>query len=98
MFVLANMIEAIATALSMIMTFYMWLIIARAVSSWVSADPRNAIVRFLYLATEPLLYRVRRVLPAMGGLDFSPVAVIIGIIALRQFLVSSLYELAAAMR
>jgi YggT family protein len=98
MFVLANLVDAIATAVYMVLTFYMWLIIARAVISWVNADPRNPIVRFLYSATEPVLYRVRRVLPLLGGIDFSPVAVIIGIVVLRQFLVASLTELAFAMR
>jgi YggT family protein len=98
MFVLANLVDAIATAVYMVLTFYMWLIIARAVISWVNADPRNAIVRFLYSATEPVLYRVRRALPLMGGIDFSPVAVIIVIVVLRQFLVASLSELAFALR
>lgn len=98
MFILANLIDAIATAVYLLLTFYMWLIIARAVISWVNADPRNAIVRFLYSATEPLLYRVRRVLPVMGGVDFSPVVVIIGIIVLRQFLVASLSQLAIGIR
>jgi YggT family protein len=98
MFVLANLISAIATALNLVLTLYMWIVIARALISWVNPDPRNSIVRFLHNATEPLLYRVRRVLPFMGGLDLSPLVVIIAIVFLEQFLVGSLQGLAYRMR
>jgi YggT family protein len=77
----------------------MWLIIARAIVSWVSADPYNPIVRFLYNATEPLLHRVRRVIPNFaGGLDFSPIIVIIGIYFIDLFLVASLHDMATRLR
>ncbi len=56
MFLLANLLEALAAVLNLFLTLYMWLIIARAVISWVSPDPYNTIVRILYLATEPVLY------------------------------------------
>ena len=73
----------------------MWIIIARAVVSWVNADPYNPIVRFLYSATEPVLLAIRRRLPVFyGGFDFSPVLVILGIVFLRAFLVQSLLQLA----
>jgi len=88
MFVLANLL---------VLTLYMWIVIARALISWVNPDPRNPIVRFLYNATEPLLYRVRRVIPYMGGIDFSPLLVIIAIIFLQRFLVGSLDDLAYQM-
>lgn len=98
MFILANLLNATATVLELVLTLYMWIVIARAVVSWVNADPRNPIVRFLYNATEPLLYRVRRVLPYMGGIDFSPLLVIVGIVFLERFLVTSLADLALRMR
>jgi YggT family protein len=98
MFVLANFVSAIAAALNIVLTLYMWIVIARALISWVNPDPRNPIVRFLHNATEPLLYRVRRVLPFMGGLDLSPLVVIIAIVFLEQFLVGSLQGLAYRMR
>jgi YggT family protein len=98
MFVLSNLLLAIAGALSMILTIYLYIVIARAIISWVNPDPRNPIVRFLYNATEPLLYRVRRALPLMGGLDLSPLVVIVGIYFLESFLVSSLRDLADAVR
>src|SRR6516162_8389019 len=98
MFVLANLLSAIAAALNLVLTLYMWIVIARALISWVNPDPRNPIVRFLYNATEPLLYRVRRVIPYMGGIDFSPLLVIIAIYFLQGFLVASLLDLAYRLR
>lgn len=85
--------------LDMVLTIYMWMIIGRVIISWVNADPYNPIVRFLYSATEPILYRVRRALPSFGvGLDFSPLLVILGIYFLKGFLVMSLYDVARQMR
>ncbi len=95
MFMLANLISAIAGVLGLVLTLYLYIVIARALVSWVNPDPRNPIVRFLYNATEPLLYRVRRVVPYMGGIDFSPLVVIIGIYFLQGFLVASLLDLAS---
>jgi YggT family protein len=83
--------------LDMVLTLYMWLIIGRVIISWVNADPYNPIVRFLYNATEPVLYRVRRALPVIGGLDLSPLIVIFGIYFLKGFLVMSLYDIARRM-
>lgn len=98
MFVLSNLLLAIAGALDLILTLYLFIVIARALISWVNPDPRNPIVRFLYNATEPLLYRVRRVLPDLGGIDFSPLVVIVGIYFLQGFLVASLRDVALRMR
>jgi len=99
MFLLANLLEALAAILRLLLTVYMWVIIARAVISWVSPDPYNPIVRFLYLATEPVLYRIRRAFPLYaGGIDFSPIIVFVVIIFLQSFLVQSLYDLAQTLR
>jgi len=99
MFLLANLLEALAGILNLFLTLYMWLIIGRAVISWVSPDPYNTIVRILYLTTEPVLYRVRRAFPFnMGGIDFSPIIIFVVIIFLQRFLVQSLYDMAQAMR
>jgi YggT family protein len=99
MFVLANFLNAIAGVLGTILQIYMWIIIIRALISWVNPDPRNPIVRFLYNATEPLLYRVRRAVPAIaGGIDLSPLIVIVAIIFLQSFLVASLQDLAFRLR
>src|SRR5580765_9044081 len=98
MFLLANLLFAIAGVLDWVLTIYMYIVIARALISWVNPDPRNPIVRFLYNATEPVLYRVRRVLPFFGGLDFSPLVVIFAIYFLQGFLVASLKDVALRMR
>jgi len=99
MFILANLLEAVAAVLGVLLSAYMWIIIARAVISWVNPDPYNPIVRFLYSVTEPVLYRVRRALPIYaGGIDFSPIIVFVAIYFLEMFLVRSLYDLARSMR
>ena len=81
MFVLENLIFALAKIIDMGLTLYMWLIIGRAVVSWVSPDPYNPIVQFLHRVTEPVLAPVRRWIPMGGlGLDISPVIVIMVIL------------------
>ncbi len=95
MFIIANFLQALAAVLGMILNLYMWIIIGRAVISWVNPDPYNPIVRFLYNATEPVLYRLRRSFPVYaGGIDFSPIVVLIIIYFLQLLLVQSLYDLA----
>lgn len=95
MFIFSNFLMAIARILDIGLSLYMWVIIARAVISWVSPDPYNPIVRFLNSITEPLLFRVRRLIPVyFGGFDFSPVLVILGIIFIQSFLIQSLYQMA----
>ena len=98
MFILSNLLMAIAGVLGLVLTLYMYIVIARALISWVNPDPRNPIVRFLYNATEPLLSRVRRAVPYMGGIDFSPLLVIVAIYFLQAFLVSSLVDVASRLR
>lgn len=67
--------------LGWLLGLYSWVIIAAALISWVSPDPRNPIVMFLRQVTEPVLAPVRRFLPPWktGGLDFSPLIVILAI-------------------
>ena len=99
MFLLANLLVALAAILNVVLTLYMWVIIARAVISWVNADPYNPIVRLLHRYTEPVLDRVRQLVPLPGGgIDFSPIVVFVGIIFLQRFLVQSLYDLARSLR
>jgi len=94
MFILANLILAVANILHIVLTVYMWVIIIAALISWVSPDPYNPIVRFLYSVTEPVLRPVRRVIGnRLGPIDISPMIVILGIIFIQRFLISSLIEL-----
>jgi YggT family protein len=95
MFVVSNFLIAVAKMIDIVLSLYMWLIIGRAVISWVSPDPYNPIVRFLLSVTEPVLYPIRRRLPILGGIDFSPIIVILAIIFVQNFLVQSLIQLAS---
>ena len=95
MFVLSNFLVAIAKILDIALSLYMWIIIGRAVISWVNPDPYNPIVRFLHSATEPVLSPIRRRLPLFfSGIDFSPILVILAIIFLQSFLVQTLIQIA----
>ncbi|MFH1596275.1 MAG: YggT family protein [Pseudomonadota bacterium] len=95
MFALRHLIEALATIVDLALTIYLWLIIARALLSWVNPDPYNPIVRFLYNVTEPVLGYLRRRLPLVfGGLDLSPLLVLVAIFFLQRFLVATLMDLA----
>ena len=95
MIILSNFLVAIAKVLDIVLTIFMWIVIARAVLSWVSPDPYNPIVRFIHQVTEPILYQIRRRIPvSFGGIDFSPILVFLAIIFLQRFVVQSLYGLA----
>ena len=95
MFAVKNLIEALAAILNLALTIYLWVIVARALLSWVNPDPYNPIVRFLYNVTEPVLGWVRRRVPLIfGGLDLTPILVLLAIIFLQRFLVATLFDLA----
>jgi YggT family protein len=97
--ILANFLIATAKVINIALTLYMWIIIARAVISWVNPDPYNPIVRFLNAVTEPVLYPIRRRLPiSLGGLDFSPILVILAIIFIQHFVVQSLLDMALGLK
>ena len=89
---------AVARVLDFVLIAYMWLVIARAVLSWVNPDPFNPIVRFIHNVTEPVLYQIRTRIPVnFGGMDVSPIVVFLGIIFLRTFVVNSLNQVARSM-
>ena len=94
MFVLTNLLTALAKIADILLTIYMYIVIGRAVISWVNPDPYNPIVNFLYRATEPILSRVRRMIPHLGGMDLSPLIVILAIYFLKEFVIRSVYLLA----
>lgn len=95
MFIVANFLAGLAQVLDLALNIYFWLVVIRAVLSWVNPDPYNPIVRFLYGATDPVLYWIRRRIPVVfGGIDFSPLLVIFAIYFLRMFVVRTLFDLA----
>ncbi len=95
MFALRHLLVALAQVLNLGLTIYMWLIIARALLSWVNPDPCNPIVQFLYKVTEPVLAWLRQRLPLVySGLDLTPLLVLLAIVFLKNFLIASILDLA----
>ncbi len=93
MFLFGNLFLAVAKILDVVLNLYMWIVIIAALLSWVSPDPRNPIVRFIYAVTEPVFRRIRRVIGfSLGPVDISPLIVILIIIFVRSFLITSLIE------
>ena len=99
MYMIGTLILALANLLHIVLMAYLLIIIARALISWVSPDPFNPIVRFLYRTTEPVLRPIRRRLPDFQiGLDLSPVVVIIAIQIVDNYLVPELFALGLSLR
>ena len=98
MFIAGNLLEGIATILHTVLEIYMWVIIIRALISFVNPDPYNPIVQFLQRVTDPVLYQIRKRL-GMGnmGIDFSPIIAILLIVLLQKFVVQSLMDIAIRM-
>lgn len=97
MFVAGNVLQGLARVLEIALNLYMWVIIARALISWVNPDPWNPIVQFLDRVTEPVLAPIRRWMGWRMGIDLSPLVAILIIYFLQYALVGSLYEMAMRM-
>jgi YggT family protein len=101
MFVLGNILIGLALALGNVLWLYQWILIARAIVSWVNADPRNRIVQFLAMVTDPVVERARRLLPMKlryFPLDLAFLLVIGMVLFLRVALVQSLADLGQRLR
>jgi YggT family protein len=94
---LRQLLLGIAYLLDELLWLYSIVLLVAIVASWLNADPRNPLVTFLRAVTDPVLYRVRRLMPfvVMGGFDLSPIVVFIGIKLLQIVVVGSLVDLAA---
>ena len=97
MFILGNFIKSLATIVDVVLTMAYWLILIRALISWVNPDPFNAIVQFLYRTTDPILNPIRRLLPPMA-IDISPIIAFLAIMFFKSFLVATLMEIGYRMR
>mgnify|MGYP001288011274 CR=1 FL=1 len=96
MFVLGNLISAIAVILGYVLTALSWLIIIRALLSWVSPDPFNPIVNFICAVTEPFMAPFRKIIPTYNiGIDLSPIFALLFIWFLKLFVVNTLFGIAA---
>ena len=100
MFVLSNLLSAFARMLDIVLTLLYWLILIRALISWVNPDPHNPIVQFLYKATEPILNPIRKLLPLdfRFGIDISPIIAFLAILFLKSFLVRTIIDLSLRLR
>ncbi|MFZ0660784.1 MAG: YggT family protein [Candidatus Binataceae bacterium] len=81
-----SLVLFIANTLSSILTIYFWIVIIAALLTWIEPNPYNPIVRFLYSVTEPVFDWIREHMPVFfGGIDFSPIVVIIVIEFFQQY-------------
>ncbi len=97
MFVMGNVLLGVARVLDSILWLFLWVIIARALISWVNPDPWNPIVQFLERATEPILAPIRRFLGWRMGIDLSPMIAILILVFLQYAVVQSLRDIAVRM-
>jgi YggT family protein len=100
MFILSNFLIGLAHVLDVGLNILWWLILIRALISWVNPDPFNPLVQFLYKTTEPILYPIRKLLPLdfRFGIDISPIIAFLLIIFLKSFLIKTLIDLALHLR
>jgi YggT family protein len=95
MILLSNIILAMAKIIELadgLLTVYKYVLIAAALVSWVSPDPYNPIVNFLYRVTEPLLRRIRKVMPDTGAVDLSPLVAFALIYVVQIVVLNTLYD------
>lgn len=98
MFVFGNIILGIAKVLNMVLDIYLWVIIIRALISWVNPDPYNPIVQLLHRMTEPVLRPLRKLVPPYRiGVDLSPLIAILIIYFLQFALINTLYRIGRSM-
>jgi len=90
----------LAHVLNTLLGILYWLILIRALISWISPDPFNPIVQFLEKTTEPILYPIRKILPFnfSSGIDISPIIAFLAIMFLKSFLVNTLLDIAARLK
>jgi YggT family protein len=94
-FVYTNFVVTVASLLSSLLQVYLWVVIIAAVMSWIEPNPDNPIVRIIYSMTEPVFDWVRRRLPVFfGGLDFSPLIVMLVIWFVQAYFIPTFARLA----
>jgi YggT family protein len=98
MFIIANLLFAIAKLVDLVISIYIFVVIVRVVLSWLPHDPYNSMIRFVYTITEPILTRIRAFIPPIGGFDLSSMILIILLYFAEGFIVSTLTDLAMKMK
>lgn len=97
MFVIGNLLNALATVIGIVLDSLLAVILVNALLSWVRPDPHNPIVMFLERVSDLVCNPIRRFLPAMAGLDFSPFLAMLAIWFIKEFLVGTLRDMAIRM-
>ena len=99
MYALGYFLSAVAMILDKLLWLYMWIVIIRAVLSWVRPDPYNPIVKFINNLVDPVSYRISRIIPTrIGMMDVSPLILIVIIYFLQAFLVPVIAETGMRLR
>ena len=98
MFLLGNLVGALAQLLSAIFTIYTWILIIRVLASWLSPDPFNPLMQFLTRMTDPVLEPLRRMIPAIGPFDLSPIVAVLILQTVQHFLIRTLLDLSVRLR
>ena len=95
--IIREIILALAQVVDQAFSIYIFIIIARAILSWVNPDPYNPIVRFLHSATDPVLYRIQRWIPmTFGGIDFSPLVLLVVLTFLQRVIHAVFLQMAGS--
>ena len=92
MILFANFLRASANIIHVVLMIYVWIVIIRAVLSWVNIPSLHQVAIILYYLTEPVMRPFRRIIPPqrMGGLDITPIIVILLILFVDSFIVKSI--------
>jgi YggT family protein len=88
---------SITQLLNLLFNIYLFSIVAVALLSWISPSPRNAVTSMLHSLTAPLLRRARRLISPIGGVDLSPLVVLIVIQFTKMLTIQPLFQLAASL-
>lgn len=96
MFVFGNFVTGLAYVLDTLLNIYFWIILIRAVLSWIQPNPYNPLVRTVCRLVDPVTYKLSRMIPTrLGAIDFAPFILMLLIVFLQRFLVRSLFEFGA---
>lgn len=100
MIIFSNTLSAIAIVVGSLLKIYFWVVVISAILSWVRPDPYNPIVRTLRTLTEPVYFRIRKLLPFTytSGIDFSPLIVLLAIELVDRIVVNSMLQYAMTMQ
>ena len=98
MFIIGNFIATIAKIVHLVFNLYIFIVIARVLLSWFPQYSHASWAKTLYNVTDPILIKMRRYIPTFGGLDLTPMILILVIYFLDDFLVKTLLSIASALQ